>query len=182
MQRLVSSTVARNMWAIMTKFNRLPTDKGLQELTDEQVDFIILSMNQDAKEARAALNGSDVVTYSDGDPDYISDIYEAPSGTDWKIMRDGQDPEKIYEQVKQATHQADPGYQEKTAEEISDIVASKLAERGIRNAETEEYINRKVESIKNRINKHNNMESKGKEDKTVDVSELSADSDYYGLL
>ena len=48
MESLVKTPYARNMWAIMKEFKVLPTEKRFQDLTYEQMDFIIASMNRDS--------------------------------------------------------------------------------------------------------------------------------------
>lgn len=55
--RLVNTDYGRNLWAVMSKFNVLPTDPRFQDLTVEQLNYIIGSIVQDNKEATDMANG-----------------------------------------------------------------------------------------------------------------------------
>lgn len=108
LKRLVSRPVARNYWYIMKTFNVLPTDPRLQAMTQEQIDFILYNVMRDAKEAAAAQKGYYIdADYADDDESYESEIFNR-TDDNWEIMREGQDPKEIYEQVKAKTR--DPMY------------------------------------------------------------------------
>jgi len=91
------------MWAIMVKFNRLPNDPGLNALTVEQRDWILMSMQRDNEEMQAAAKGMDLDSgAADLDENYLDDIYNNPTD-EWEIMRDGQDADEIFKQVVKLT-------------------------------------------------------------------------------
>ena len=93
-QNLVTSTSGRNMWAIMKLFKVLPNDPLLKSLTFSQREFIIASMNQDAKEAELASKGKkEVAQY--GDSSFEKLFY---SNEEVDLLADGDDPEAIYKQ------------------------------------------------------------------------------------
>lgn len=112
--QLVKTNQGRNMWAIMKQFNVLPTDKRLQEMNKEQISFVILSMNEDNKELDRARRG--VTLDSDyADKEFDKEVAQATG--DWKIMKDGQDPEEIYKQVVDKTHNSE--YEERLNERLN---------------------------------------------------------------
>lgn len=92
------------MWAVMKQFNVLPTDPRFQSLTQEQLDFLILSMQRDVEEANANVNGNVL----DGDfvDNEFDQIYNSDTD-DWDIMHAGQDPEDIHEQIVKAMDNPD---------------------------------------------------------------------------
>lgn len=87
----------------MVKFNRLPNDPGLNALTVEQRDWILMSMQRDNEEMQAAAKGMDLDSgAADLDENYLDDIYNNPTD-EWEIMRDGQDADEIFKQVVKLT-------------------------------------------------------------------------------
>ena len=93
-QNLVTSTSGRNMWAIMKFFKVLPNDPLLKSLTFSQREFIIASMNQDAKEAELASKGQKQVSQYD-DKSFEKLFY---SNEEVDLLADGDDLEDIYKQ------------------------------------------------------------------------------------
>ena len=68
---LAREPYARNLWAIMSKFNVLPTDKRFQDLTEMQVSLLIEEMNIDSQFARGKDPLSDDYSYDETfDEDY----------------------------------------------------------------------------------------------------------------
>lgn len=72
---LAREPYARNLWAIMSKFNVLPTDKRFQDLTEMQVSLLIEEMNIDSQFARGKDPLSDDYTYDET----FDENYELPS-------------------------------------------------------------------------------------------------------
>ena len=93
-QNLVTSTSGRNMWAIMKFFKVLPNDPLLKSLTFSQREFIIASMNQDAKEAELASKGQKQVAQY-GDKSFEKLFY---SNEEVDLLADGDDIDDIYKQ------------------------------------------------------------------------------------
>lgn len=72
---LAREPYARNLWAIMSKFNVLPTDKRFQDLTEMQVSLLIEEMNIDSQFARGKDPLSDDYAYDET----FDEDYELPS-------------------------------------------------------------------------------------------------------
>ena len=72
---LAREPYARNLWAIMSKFNVLPTDKRFQDLTEMQVSLLIEEMNIDSQFARGKDPLSDDYAYDET----FDENYELPS-------------------------------------------------------------------------------------------------------
>lgn len=106
MRKLARSRIARNIWAIMNKFNLPPTDKRLQSLDTMQIDFILEEMKYDQELAEQAAKG---VKVDDQVEDESDEFLEKYYSKDRKVnlLADGDDPNDIYEQVKAATKNKD---------------------------------------------------------------------------
>lgn len=64
---IVRSNYGRNIWRVMKELHVLPTDPNFQNLTSEQLDFIVASIDQDNKELKLAQEGreEDSFVYDD---------------------------------------------------------------------------------------------------------------------
>lgn len=106
MHKLARSRVARNIWAIMNKFNLPPTDKRLRSLDTMQIDFILEEMKYDQELAEQAAKGVKVDSEVEDDSDeFLKKYYSKDRKVN--LLADGDDPNDIYEQVKAATKNKD---------------------------------------------------------------------------
>lgn len=94
LEYLVQSKSGRNIWAIMKLFKILPNDPLLEKLTYSQREFIIQSMNEDAKEAERAARGAEKTTQAE-DKSFESKFY---SNEEVNLLEDGDDLDDIYKQ------------------------------------------------------------------------------------
>lgn len=94
LEYLVQSKSGRNIWAIMKLFKILPNDPLLEKLTYSQREFIIQSMNEDAKEAERAARGAEKTTQAE-DKSFESKFY---SNEEVDLLEDGDDLDDIYKQ------------------------------------------------------------------------------------
>lgn len=130
MEQFVKTTSGRNLWAVCTKFHKLPNDPLIQSLSTDQWVFILLSMNQDSIEYKDNLRRSGV-NLPPEENDYQDDSFdeEMQSGN---LIHEGDDPEEIARQVNAMT---DPAYvenlKERDTEEKSDkeAVLKQIEER-----------------------------------------------------
>ena len=105
---LVTTNVARNMWAIMKLFHVLPNDKRLQTLSPEQLDFIILSMREDNEEIRRAKYGLETShKYVDNEMVRMANVPDS----EFELVHKGHDMKKIAQQVSERT--MDPEFNER---------------------------------------------------------------------
>ncbi|AXF38333.1 tape measure chaperone [Staphylococcus phage Quidividi] len=75
MQAIVKRPLSRNMWAIMREFKVLPTDPNFKNLDSYQIQFIIESMNLDAREMERRSKGYDS-TVEDDDTSWYDESQE----------------------------------------------------------------------------------------------------------
>lgn len=95
--------MSRNLWAIMKEFKVLPTNSDFQKLTGEQIEFIIASMNYDAKLAERQAKGIDInTTMEDFDDSWWYESHE-----EFEPLREGHDEEDIARQVEERLTQAE---------------------------------------------------------------------------
>lgn len=139
MHKLVKSNVARNMWAIMKKFNVLPNDPLLKSLDYQAIDFIIESMNQDVREEEARANGGKVTEDSYFEDASFEDFLKDPTMDN--IISNGDDPEDIYEQVKDMTEDKD--YDKRLDERIDNAIS----EKGQIDKNVDEHIKQQQEQL-----------------------------------
>lgn len=116
MDAIIETVSSRNMWAIMTKFNKLPTDKTVQDLTQEQIDWVIGNMNYDIKEAKAISQGwekEDGKSFRDSNFDDFFNNSQKMS-----LVPEGFDMDDVYKQVIELT--TDPNFQEQHAKKLEE--------------------------------------------------------------
>lgn len=97
MQSIARSQDARNIWAVMKEFKVLPTSEEFKKLTGEQIDFIIASMNYDAKIQERISRGVDINTTME---DYDESWWYA-NHDEFEPLREGHDEEDIARQVEE---------------------------------------------------------------------------------
>lgn len=69
MPMLVRETYARNLFRVMREFKLTPASPDFYNMTPEQMDFMVASLNQDVKEEQLALNHKEETSFV-YDPDF----------------------------------------------------------------------------------------------------------------
>lgn len=103
MKALVKTNYARNLWALMREFKVLPTDPRWLELTDEQIEFMLYSMERDVVEADRARRGIQV----DGEYEDNDESWWYAEHDEFEALRDDHDEEDIARQVEDLTTEED---------------------------------------------------------------------------
>lgn len=122
---LAREPYARNLWAIMSKFNVLPTDKRFQDLTEMQVSLLIEEMNIDSQFARGKDPLSDDYTYDetfDENYELSSDEEQESVAAQLEAMR----PDKLKQSMDVKVENLDD---ENEQDNVDYMVASLKAER-----------------------------------------------------
>lgn len=105
MERLARTPYMRNLWLIMKTFNVLPTNKDFRELSDDQIDMMIYSFKEDAREAE--LNRKGLTVESEHfDASFEEEVWNADVGK-WEVLKEGHDPNEIAKQVEMLTRKED---------------------------------------------------------------------------
>lgn len=97
--RVGRNVLSRNLWRISDKFKVLPTNEDFQKLSTEQVDWIVINMNIDAKEEARARSGKDPNEIFD---DHDTEWLETPN-KDFNPVKEGHDMEEFAKQVSAMT-------------------------------------------------------------------------------
>ena len=133
----------RNLWFIMKTFNVLPTNKDFRELTDDQINLILYSLEEDYKEAERASKGLSV------ESDYYDDSFEEEVWNrevgEWKVLKEGHDPDDIARQVEELTREEDlKNLYSKfdSLDEYNEYLAS--GGKTARESEVESYIDKQI--------------------------------------
>ena len=100
--RVGRNVLSRNLWRIADKFKVLPTNEDFQKLTPEQVDWIVINMNLDAKEEARARSGKDPNEIFD---DHDTEWLDTPI-TEFEPVKEEHDAEEIARQVDAMTSNA----------------------------------------------------------------------------
>ena len=122
---LAREPYARNLWAIMSKFNVLPTDKRFQDLTEMQVSLLIEEMNIDSQFARGKDPLSDDYAYDET----FDENYELPSEEEQESVAaqlESMRPDKLKQSMDVKVENLDDEDEQDNAEYM---VASLKAER-----------------------------------------------------
>jgi len=92
---IVRSNYGRNIWRVMKELHVLPTDPNFQNLTSEQLDFIVASIDQDNKELKLAQEGREEDSF------VYDDEFEWEEEMDYGGKRDdSEDIQKFLEDAK----------------------------------------------------------------------------------
>ena len=105
MKQLARTPYMRNLWAVLTKFEVLPTNNDFRALSDYQIDMILYSMGEDAREMELARKGMKV----DGDhydSSFDEEVWNKDVG-DWEVLKEGHDPDEIARQIEKLTREED---------------------------------------------------------------------------
>ncbi|ATN94561.1 hypothetical protein BSP10_220 [Bacillus phage BSP10] len=89
----------------MKTFNVLPTNKDFRELSDDQIDMMIYSFKEDAREAELARKGLTVES-EHFDASFEEEVWNADVGK-WEVLKEGHDPNEIAKQVEMLTRKED---------------------------------------------------------------------------
>lgn len=143
LEKLTKTTYMRNMWFLMKSFNVLPTNEDFRELTDDQIDMMILSVNEDNIERERASKGLSV------DSDHYDESFEDEVWTrdvgDWEVVKEGHDPDDIANQIEALTKEEDLKNLSSKFDSLDEY--NEYLESGgktTRESEVEEYINRQI--------------------------------------
>ncbi|AMQ66604.1 tail assembly chaperone [Bacillus phage Shbh1] len=149
----------------MKTFNVLPTNEDFRKLTDDQIDFILYSLEEDHREAELARKG--LTPDSDYfDSSFEEEVWNKDVG-DWEVLKEDHDPNDIARQVEQLTRDEDLknlASKFDSLEEYNDYLAS--GGKTARETEVEQHINRNIEEA---IRKAKAIEAakKGKQGKAL---------------
>lgn len=145
LKRLARTPYMRNLWNVMKTFHVLPTNPDFRNLSDEQLDLILFSMEEDYREAELARKGLRVDSeYMD--TSFDEEVWNRDVG-DWEVLKDGHDPDDIARQVNELTREEDKENLMSKFDSLDDY--NKYLEEGgktVRETEVEEYMNRQIEA------------------------------------
>lgn len=144
LKNLARTNYMRNLWAIMKTFKVLPTDPNFLALTDAQIDLMIHSMNEDAREAELARKGL-TVDSEHYDSSFEDDVWNKDDG-EWDVLREGHDADKIAQQVQALTRKEDQSNLDKRFDGLDEY--NEYREAGgktSRETEVEQYMNKRLE-------------------------------------
>jgi hypothetical protein len=143
LERLARTPYMRNMWLIMKTFSVLPTDPRFRELTDEQINLMLLSFREDAREAELARKGL-AVDSEHFDSTFEDEVWNAKVG-EWDILKDGHDADEIARQVETMTRAEDQKNLATKFESLDEYNAYlEAGGKTARETEVEQYINKRL--------------------------------------
>jgi hypothetical protein len=143
MEQLARTPYMRNMWNIMKTFNVLPTDPRFRELTDDQINLMLLSFKEDHREAELARKGL-AVDSQHFDSEFEEEIWNAKVG-EWDILRDGHDANEIARQVEKLTREEDQKNLASKFDSLDEYNAYlEAGGKTTRESEVEQYINKQI--------------------------------------
>ncbi|WCS69960.1 hypothetical protein Goe27_00820 [Bacillus phage vB_BsuM-Goe27] len=141
MKRLAKTPYMRNLWLLMKTFNTLPTNKDFLALSDDQINMMIYSLQEDGREMELARKGISVdAEYYDADFD--EEVWNKPVG-EWEVLREGHDADEIARQVAELTRDEDLRNLASRFDGVDEY--SKFVEESgktARQSEVEQYIDR----------------------------------------
>lgn len=133
----------RNLWLLMKTFNTLPTNKDFLALSDDQINMMIYSLQEDGREMELARKGISVdAEYYDADFD--EEVWNKPVG-EWEVLREGHDADEIARQVAELTRDEDLRNLASRFDGVDEY--SKFVEESgktARQSEVEQYIDRQL--------------------------------------
>lgn len=92
MHQLIRSIPSRNTWRICDKFNLLPNDEHIQNLTIAQREWVIQNMELDIKEQKAAAEGKEITAdIQDDSESYEKDVMQASNAEFVNSLQDSDD-------------------------------------------------------------------------------------------
>lgn len=143
MEQIAKTPYMRNLWYIMKEFAVLPTDPSFRSLSDDQLELMLLSVEQDNKEIERARKGFSV------DDDYYDSSFEDEVWNkdvgDWEVLKEGHDPDDIARQIEEATAEEDLKNLYSKFDSLDEY--NKFLEEGgqtARQSEVQEYMDRQI--------------------------------------
>lgn len=125
----------------------MPTNKDFRNLTDDQLDLILYSLQEDNREMELAQKGLAV------DSDYYDSTFEEEIWNkevgDWEVLKEGHDANSIAKQVEELTREEDRKNLYSKFDSLEEY--NKYLEEGgktSRETEVEEYINKQLRAAK----------------------------------
>jgi len=143
LKALARTPYMRNLWGVMKTFNTMPTNPDFRALTDDQIDLMILSLNEDHREMELARKGL-TVDSEHYDSTFEDEVWNREVG-DWEVLKDGHDPDDIARQVEALTRAEDLdnlAMKFDSLEEYNDYLAA--GGKTTRETEVEQYINKQI--------------------------------------
>jgi hypothetical protein len=151
---LARTPYMRNLWAIMGKFNVLPTNDDFRSLTDDQINLMILSMNEDHREMELARKGLTVDSQY-YDTDFDEEIWNKGVG-EWEVLREGHDPNDIARQVEELTRAEDRKNLAMKFDSLDEYNAYlEAGGKTTRETEVEQYINKQLQAAEEKARRLN---------------------------
>lgn len=136
MKALARNNYSRNLWAIMDRFKVLPSNPDFQNLTNEQLEWIIYSSQLDNKKYSPGEN------FADYDESWFNKKEFSP-------LRDGDDEEDIARQVEELTTEEEAARLKARWEGAEDAEAfAQSGEKSIEEQSIDDMINAKIEDAK----------------------------------
>jgi len=148
----------------MTKFKVLPTNEDFRNLTNDQIDLILHSMEEDYRQADRARRG--LGAEDEGyDESFEDEVWNRDVG-DWEVLKEGHDPNEIAKQVEQLTREEDQKNLYSKFENLEEYNAFREAGgKTDRENEVEQYINRQIQAAEEKAKM---MREDGKGKRLVD--------------
>jgi len=145
MEQFVRGTISRNMFLILDRFHKLPTEQSVRDLDVATRDWLIESIIYDSKVQKAALEGREITdNFSDNSEEYMNDVYNASGQA--KMIADGDDIDDLAEQIRNSTDGDDVDWDAKIDAQID----AALEEKASTDARTQEQIDANIEEATRR--------------------------------
>jgi len=172
LKHISKKPLGKNLWYIMKEFNVLPTDERFQNLTNEQLGFIMYNMEDDAnkiKRARKGYSSGSGSHYEDNDDSWYTD-------KDFEVLREGHDEEDIARQVDALTKEEDLDKIKGKMKSIDDW--NKYLEEGGEDAKKVHQEKRLQENIDNVFEEARKIAETGKKPEDVEKIEKAKEGDF----
>lgn len=168
----------RNLWALLKEFNAFPTNKDFRALSDNQIDMLLYSMGEDARQIELARKGMQ----ADGehfDNSFEEEVWNKDVG-DWDVLKEGHDADEIARQVEKLTREEDLKNLAGRFDGIDEY--NEHLEAGgktARETEVEQYINKRIAEAEEMARERTRGKPFGK--RLVDDREISGEDGNYDL-
>lgn len=168
----------RNLWAIMTKFNVLPTNNDFRKLSDSQIDLMIYSMQEDHREMEMARKGIQIDSQH-YDSSFEEEVWNRNVG-DWDVLKEGHDANDIAKQVEALTRAEDLKNLATKFDSLDEYNAYlEAGGKTTRETEVEQYINKQIAMAEEKARR---ISATGGKKKLVDDTTLAGeDNSMYDL-
>ncbi len=151
MDQFVRGTVSRNMFLILDRFHKLPTEQCVKDLDVATRDWLIESIIYDSKVQRAAAEGREITdSFADNSEEYMNDVYNAKGQA--KLVADGDDIEDLANQIRNSTDGDDVNWDAQIDAQIDAALEEKQASDARTQEQIEENIAEATRRTQERIN------------------------------